>query len=132
MAAHVSPGGLLVVEPWFHPEGWIDGLVMAESATTEDLAITRLSHSGARATSRTSTSTGRLDAGRPFTARARRAGDPSQRRASPVEHWIEPHRLALWSDDQYRDAFARAGLDVEHDRVGLIGRGLYVGHKPRH
>ena len=46
MAAHVSPGGLLVVEPWFHPEGWIDGLVMAESATTEDLAIARLSHSG--------------------------------------------------------------------------------------
>ena len=33
------------MEPWFHHEGWIDGLVMAESATTEDLAITRLSHS---------------------------------------------------------------------------------------
>ena len=49
----------------------------------------------------------------------------------PVDHWIEPHRLALWSDDQYRDAFARAGLDVEHDREGLIGRGLYLGHKPR-
>ena len=72
MAAHVSPGGLLVVEPWFHPEGWIDGLVMAESATTEDLAIARLSHSGATARSRISTSTGRLDAGRPFTDGARR------------------------------------------------------------
>ena len=76
MAAHVSPGGLLVVEPWFHPEAWIDGLVMAESATTEDMAITRLSHSSATATSRTSTSTGRSDAGRPCMARARRARRP--------------------------------------------------------
>ena len=133
MATHVSPGGLLVVEPWFHPEAWIDGLVMAESATTEDLAIVRLSHSGRDGdishfdfywtVGRGPTLHGRSEAG----ATSRR----SDGRRS-VDHWIEPHRLALWSDDQYRDAFARAGLDVEHDRFGLIGRGLYVGHKPRH
>jgi dTDP-3-amino-3,6-dideoxy-alpha-D-glucopyranose N,N-dimethyltransferase len=133
MATHVSPGGLLVVEPWFHPDAWIDGLVMAESATTEDLAIVRLSHSGRDGdishfdfywtVGRGPTLHGQSEAGA--------ASHHSGGRRS-VDHWIEPHRLALWSDDQYREAFARAGLDVEHDRDGLIGRGLYLGHKPRH
>lgn len=48
-----------------------------------------------------------------------------------VEEWIEPHRLALWSDAQYCEAFEAAGLDVEHHPDGLIGRGLYLGRRPR-
>jgi hypothetical protein len=47
-----------------------------------------------------------------------------------VEQWTEPHRLGLWTDAVYRDAFVRAGLDVEHDPTGLIGRGLYLGYQP--
>jgi SAM-dependent methyltransferase len=129
MAAHLSPGGVLVVEPWFHPEAWIDGLVMAESATAENLAITRLSHS------RRDGDISHFDfywtVGRGPTLDGRTDGTPPSGHG-PVEQWIEPHRLALWSDAQYRDAFVRAGLDVEHDAHGLIGRGLYTGVDPRH
>jgi dTDP-3-amino-3,6-dideoxy-alpha-D-glucopyranose N,N-dimethyltransferase len=131
MAAHVSPGGLLVVEPWFHPDAWIDGLVMAESATTGDLAIARLSHS--RREGHVSHFDFYWTVGRGPTLDATRdLGEfvPADGEHDAVEQWIEPHRLALWSDAQYRDAFAAAGLDVEHDADGLIGRGLYLGHRP--
>ena len=127
MAAHVSPGGLLVVEPWFHPEAWIDGLVMAESATTGDLAIARLSHS--RREGHVSHFDFYWTVGRGPTLGATPDATPDHD-ADAVEQWIEPHRLALWSDAQYRDAFVAAGLDVEHDADGLIGRGLYLGRRP--
>jgi SAM-dependent methyltransferase len=127
MAAHVSPGGLLVVEPWFHPEAWIDGLVMAESATAGDLAIARLSHS--RREGHVSHFDFYWTVGRGPTLDATPDATPNHDHDA-VEQWIEPHRLALWSDAQYRDAFVAAGLDVERDADGLIGRGLYLGRRP--
>jgi SAM-dependent methyltransferase len=130
MAAHVSPGGVLVVEPWFHPEAWIDGLVIAESANVDDLAIARLSRSIRDG------DIAQFDfywtVARGQTLSDESGGDGARShggRRGSVEQWTEPHRLALWTDAEYRDAFARAGLDVEHDPHGLIGRGLYLGYK---
>jgi SAM-dependent methyltransferase len=128
MAAHVSPGGVLLVEPWFHPDAWIDGLVMAESATVDDLAIARLSHSNRDG------HIAHFDfywtVGRGPTSPGGSVGDAATSNQSGVEQWREPHRLGLWTDAEYRDAFTRVGLDVEHDPTGLIGRGLYLGYKP--
>ncbi|MBV1894718.1 MAG: hypothetical protein KUG57_11755 [Ilumatobacteraceae bacterium] len=123
MAGHLSPGGVLVVEPRFHPEAWTDGLVLADSANGDGLAISRLSHS---------TRDGEIaqfdfywSVGRGPALNAPDKGDEMA-----VEQWTEWHRLALRTQNEYRDAFDRAGLDVEHDSEGLIGRGLYLARKP--
>jgi len=126
MAAHLNPGGVLVVEPWFHPEAWIDGLVIAESTTVDGLAITRLSHSiryGHISRFEFYWSVGR---GPTLNSEGPGSGIDDE---LPVEQWTEPHRLALWTDSEYREAFSRSGLEVEHDSEGLIGRGLYLGRK---
>jgi SAM-dependent methyltransferase len=127
MSAHVRPGGVLVVEPWFHPDEWIDGLVMAESATVDDLAVARLCHSSRDG------DIAHIDfywtVGRGPTMPGGSVGATASNQRG-VEQWREPHRLGLWTDAEYRDAFARVGLDVEHDPIGLTGRGLYLGYTP--
>lgn len=111
-AEHLQPGGVLLVEPWFEPEAWIDGHLHALLVDDEDLKLARLSRAG-------------------------RAGDLSLLDLHYVvatrergEHFDERHTLRLHSRDEYRAALADAGLTVEHDPEGLIGRGLWIGTKP--
>ena len=40
------------------------------------------------------------------------------------------HDLGLFSYDASRTAFRAAALEVTHDPVGLLGRGLYIGVRP--
>ncbi|NND76072.1 MAG: class I SAM-dependent methyltransferase [Ilumatobacter sp.] len=112
MARHLAPGGVLVVEPWFHPGAWIDGHVLADAANAPGLAVTRL-------------------------GRSTRDGTMSRfdfhfvvGRADGVEQFVEPHELRLWTAAEYAGAFTAAGLDVDHDEPGLIGRGLFIGRAP--
>jgi hypothetical protein len=44
-----------------------------------------------------------------------------------VQRLREKLILGLFTDREYRAAFAAAGLRLEHDPVGLEGRGLYLG-----
>ncbi len=109
MRRHLHPGGVVIVEPFIAPEGFTDGYISADVVDQPDLKLARMCRSSRRGT------VGRLD----FHFLV----------ATPdgIRYFTEPHDLALFSHDDYVDAFRAAGMDVIHDTEGLIGRGLYIG-----
>ncbi|MGD9797769.1 MAG: class I SAM-dependent methyltransferase [Acidimicrobiia bacterium] len=111
MAAHVDVGGLLLVEPWIHPDQWHLGHRVAESANADGLAVSRVSVNGREGHVST------------FDLYWTIASDEG------VEQFTEPHRMGLYTPGQYLDAFRDAGLTVEHDDTGLIGRGMFIGRR---
>ena len=109
MTRHLEPHGLLLVEPWLAPDAWREGHVAMLVLDEPELKVVRMN-------------------------RAERDGDVSVvdfhylvGTPEQVEHFTERHELGLFTDAQYRAAFEEAGLEVEHDAQGLMGRGLYLG-----
>jgi SAM-dependent methyltransferase len=109
MARHLSPGGVLVVEPWLTPDRFEDGHLGSTFVDQPDLKIARLD---------TSAVDGSLSVMDFEYLVGTREG---------IEHFSESHVLGLFSHEQYLDAFRSAGLSVEHDPEGFMGRGLYLG-----
>ena len=112
MAAHLAPGGTLLVEPFFRPEIWRDGTVSADFVDDEILKIARMSVS-------------RSDGPVAVMDLHHMVATPSG-----VETFTTRHRLGLFADWEYGDAFAAAGLTATRDEAGLMGRGLYVATAP--
>jgi len=112
MAAHLRPGGLLVVEPWFTPQTYWHGHVVADFHDTPHLKLARMYVQGGG------------DGIYAFDFQFLAAD------ARGVEHLVERHELGLFSDEEYRDAVRASGLRVEHDTDGLFDRGLYFGIAP--
>ena len=109
MAAHLVPGGMVVVEPWVQPEVWAVGVVDADAANEDDVAVAKVS-------------------------RTDREGDVSildmryvVATTEGIETFDEQHRLGLFTDDDLADALHSAGLAVHHDFPGITGRGLFLG-----
>jgi SAM-dependent methyltransferase len=113
MASHLAPAGLLILEPWLAPAAFdphhLGRLIVAERP---DLQAVRMNDS--RVDGRLSIMDFHYLIGRPGT----------------VEHIVETHALGLFTDDEYASALSAAGLTVEHDPVGLMGRGLWIGQRP--
>jgi SAM-dependent methyltransferase len=108
-ARHLKPGGVIVLEPWVKPEDWKDGQVNALYVNEPELKVARMS-------------VARRDANISILnfhyMVASRDG---------IRTFTEPHRLTLFSDEEYRQAFARARLFFDYEENGLTpGRGLYV------
>lgn len=117
MAAHLNPGGVLLVEPWLHPEIFIEGRQSVEQVNAiEDgveLDLIRVGRSVCE---------GRiailyLDH---YLARDRVYAPPFR----------SVHRLALYTIEEYTEALRAAGLGVSRDEHGLMGRGIFIGVKP--
>jgi SAM-dependent methyltransferase len=111
MARHLAPEGILVVEPWFHPHQFYDGHVAGDLFDGDDMKIARI--------------------GRSWTEGPVSVMEMHHMVGTPegVHTFAETHRMGLYTDGEYREAFTAAGLRVEHDAEGLMGRGLYVGQK---
>ena len=114
MARHLNGGGLLIVEPWFSPEDWEAGTAHALFVDEDDLKIARVNTSDPPVDGLTVMEMHYL------------VGTPEG-----TNYFTETHRLKLFTADEYNEAFTRAGVEVEHDENGLMGRGLYIGRKPR-
>jgi dTDP-3-amino-3,4,6-trideoxy-alpha-D-glucopyranose N,N-dimethyltransferase len=110
MAAHLNPGGVLIVEPWIAPERFVVGHVGSDFTRTAERSIFRMSHSGlVGADRRVCELTFRYVVGSPtgivtFTG---------------VDH------LTMFSRAEFTDAFAAAGLRSTFGEPEF-GRGLYV------
>ena len=106
---HLKPGGVAIVEPWLRPSEWHDGFVDARFADEPELKVARMNVS-------------------------RRDGNASILNYNfmvagrdGVRTFNEPHRLMLFSQEEYQRAFARARFTVDYIEGGPSGRGLFVG-----
>jgi hypothetical protein len=112
MGGHVAAGGLLIVEPWLTPDAYTPGhLSKPLVASGDDFHVVRMNDSRID---------GRLSVMR-FHYLVSRPGE--------VTHFTEDHALALYTNDEYRAAFAAAGFNAEMDAEGLTGRGLWIASR---
>jgi trans-aconitate methyltransferase len=112
LAGHVAPGGLLLVEPWWHPDDHSAGHVAADLVREgeDGRTIARVSHS-LREGSRVRTEVHCLVA----------------ESGSGVRHVRETFSLSLFDRQEYLAAFAAAGLTPEYVDTSPWRTGMIVG-----
>ncbi|WP_424187236.1 class I SAM-dependent DNA methyltransferase [Actinokineospora sp. G85] len=113
-AAHLEPGGVVVIEPWWFPENFTPDHVGGHVVTLDGRTVARVSH-----TVRDSAAASRMDVHYVVA-------EPGK----GVWHFSDTHVMALFSPEQYESAFAKAGLSIEHVSGEYAGNGLFIGVKP--
>ncbi len=108
---HLTPGGVLVIEPWFTPDTWYAPSVHAELVDEPDLKIARVN---------TSFVEGRLSSFDLHYLIGTLEG---------TEHCVEHHELGLFETDEITDVLTNCGFEVTYDKEGLMGRGLFIGRR---
>lgn len=109
MAAHLNPGGVLLIDPWFEPGVLTDRWISLTSGAAEGRAACRMSRTV-------------LDGDISRLEFEYLLGGPDG-----IERRAEVHELGLFTQAQMEQAFRAAGLSVER-RLGLLRmRGVYLG-----
>lgn len=108
--AHLAPGGIVLVEPWFAPGVLEAGRISVNDAQSAEVRVVRMSH--VTVEDRLSRIRFEYLIGRP----------------EGIEHATELHELGLFTTDELLDAFTSVGLSATHDPQGLDGRGLFIAH----
>ncbi|NUP03634.1 MAG: class I SAM-dependent methyltransferase [Nonomuraea sp.] len=115
MAEHLEPGGVLVVEPWYFPENFLDGHVGGHTLVEDGLAISRMTHS-------------RREGGKSRLEVRFRVAD-----RDGFKDFAEVLYSSLFTQEQYLTAFGKAGCRAEFRPAFKLadGRpnspGLFVG-----
>jgi N-dimethyltransferase len=106
MSAHLVPRGVMVVEPWFFPETFLDGHFGGHLTKDDGRVIARLTHSV-------------------------RDGDATRHEvkfvvadSGGIREFSEVYRISLFTQEQYQAAFEHAGCAVE------LVPGFDVGGRP--
>jgi SAM-dependent methyltransferase len=114
MARLLAPGGMLIIEPWLRPDTYRSFGVITYFIDRPDLKVARMCVSD-------------------------REGDVSVLdmhhlvgRPEGIEHYVEAHRLRMFSEAEFDRAFRVAGVEARFDPDGIdtVGRGLWVARKP--
>ena len=108
MADHLEADGVLVVEPWLSPERFIAGRLVFDSADDPDLKVARMYVT-------------RREERRSVFDSEYLVGTPDG-----VARFHERQALGLFTDAEYRSAFADAGLETIDTSGDLFGYGLYI------
>lgn len=111
MARHLDPGGVLVIDPYWSPEQFLDGHIAHDAVADGGRTVVRVSHS--------------VRSGRAVHHEAHYlAAGPGG-----IRHFTHVQPLHLFSEAEYLAAFERAGCPAQHreDVPAFPARGLYVG-----
>ncbi|MEU1969546.1 class I SAM-dependent methyltransferase [Micromonospora sediminicola] len=111
MATHLRSGGVLIIEPWWSPERFLDRHIAADAGQIGDLAVARVSHS---------TRSGR---------RSRLEARFLVARPEGIQEFTHVHNLMLFTEGEYFRALDQAGFDAEFLEGGLTGRGLFIANR---
>lgn len=111
-ARHLTPGGVVVIEPWWSPDTFLNDYVQGDTVTVDGRTISRTSHS--------------------VWAQERMASrmevhyvvaEPKQ----GIRHFTDVHVMSLFTRAEYEEAFRLNGFDVEFVPYDQAGPGLVVG-----
>lgn len=112
MARHTKPGGIIIIEPWLKPEDFIIRSVSFDTAHVGvDLSVVRMAISDLDNNITTLKLHHMVRTGR------------------EIKHFVETHELATYTDEDFNDAFRKAGLEPNADPTGLRNRELRIGKK---
>lgn len=115
MAAHIAPGGALIIEPWWFPDNFLDGHVGGHTVVDGGQVISRVTHSSKQGN------------------RTRHEVKFVVADSAGIREFTDVLVVSLFTREQYADAFERAGCSAELiDGFSLdTGRpnspGLFVG-----
>lgn len=107
---HLTPGGVVAIDPWWFLETFRDGYVSGDVLDVDGRTLARVSHS-AREGAASRMNVHYIVA------------DPQ----SGARHFAETHLISLFTRVEYEAAFAAAGFTVDYVPGLHSGRGLFVG-----
>jgi SAM-dependent methyltransferase len=107
--AHLAPGGVALIEPWFTRQELLQDSVHALFLDDADLKAARINVTT-------------LEEGVSVMTLHFLVAEGTR-----VESFVERHECGLFEREDYERAFAACGLELHHDPGGLRGRGMYVG-----
>ena len=106
---HLAPGGVLVIDAWFTPGAWISGHIGTSVAERDGLVVARISH-------------GVVEGAVSVMDMHHLVGRPGV----GVKHYVERHRMGLFTHEEFMGVFAELGFDAYRlDDLVSMGRNRY-------